>query len=317
MVKYFPICCIEFNIFLVECFDWSSYIEDDHCLKESLINNHWALEEELKDLQEAELKEILIKNLNFYYDDTIHSSTDLNLREVSGKKGSLCGMAAVYQAAVQTIMTVSELKLLSYDDVKFKVASEIGYDAVSSKKASDVDLLNEFFQHACNGVSRKKRHSFSLKSLPNQREKREEPETLMELEMRSSGSRLRYECGIARKFLDPETGDTYDERWMTCNWNKTWTLVDSLDDCIWVQCLYPPEPPPNTHLSLTWNGEPVDFHDNASYVCTDEDTYFEVDKEMLEYNISCMPGGSWNTPDIWPICLNCKYLYIYWILLKD
>ena len=59
--------------------------------------------------------------------------------------------------------------------------------------------------------------------------------------LRSYGSRLRYQCGKGRKFLDEDTKELYDERWLECNWNKTWTRTDSLDTCVWVQCLYPPE----------------------------------------------------------------------------
>ena len=51
----------------------------------------------------------------------------------------------------------------------------------------------------------------------------------------------RYECGIARKFLSEESETTYDERWMTCSWNKSWTPTDTLDKCVWVQCINPPE----------------------------------------------------------------------------
>ena len=55
----------------------------------------------------------------------------------------------------------------------------------------------------------------------------------VETELRSYGSRLRYQCGLARKFYNPEVSanGTYDERMMQCNWNTSWTLEDSLDPC--------------------------------------------------------------------------------------
>ena len=52
---------------------------------------------------------------------------------------------------------------------------------------------------------------------------------------------IRYECGPARKFKASSTETTYDNRTLTCNWNQTWTLYDSLDPCVWVQCLQPPQ----------------------------------------------------------------------------
>ena len=79
-------------------------------------------------------------------------------------------------------------------------------------------------------------------------------ETEEELAMRSYGSVLRYQCGLARKFHDPEMDEFYPERNMTCNWNATWTARDYLDDCVWTQCLSPPEPPQNNLVISTWSG---------------------------------------------------------------
>ena len=131
-------------------------------------------------------------------------------------------------------------------------------------------------------------------------------ETEEEIERRSYGSVLRYECGPARKFYDPEWEELYDERFMQCNWNNTWTKVDTIDDCVWVQCLYPPTPPPETLLTDTWSGDPVEFYDNVSYVCPGDDLFFEWDRDLESYNISCLPGGSWDEPIDWPICVPCK-----------
>ena len=139
------------------------------------------------------------------------------------------------------------------------------------------------------------------------RQAAEEPETQLELEMRSYGSQLRYECGLARKFYDEEWEEEYTERWMTCNWNKTWTKYDSLDSCVWTQCLYPPVPPPDAQLERQWSGDPVEFHDNVSYVCAGDDLYFEWDRAMTEFNITCLDDGSWPEPEEWPICLECRH----------
>ena len=53
--------------------------------------------------------------------------------------------------------------------------------------------------------------------------KREAVETEEEISLRSYGSVLRYQCGLARRFYEPDLDEEYDERNMTCNWNKTWT----------------------------------------------------------------------------------------------
>ena len=52
--------------------------------------------------------------------------------------------------------------------------------------------------------------------------------------------------------------------------------------------------------------DPVEFFDNVSYVCQDSELYFEWDREMPEYNVTCQPDGSWIEPSVWPICLPCK-----------
>ena len=127
-----------------------------------------------------------------------------------------------------------------------------------------------------------------------------------DVEYKSYGTTIRYECGLARKFHDEVSDTTYDERYMTCNFDKTWTEFDSLDNCIWVQCLYPPEPPAEANLLRQWDGSPVNFTHNVSYVCNQDDLYFEWDRNLPEYNVTCQPGGSWSTPSVWPICIKCR-----------
>ena len=51
---------------------------------------------------------------------------------------------------------------------------------------------------------------------------------------RSYGVQLGYQCGLARLFEEGETGQLYQQRWIECNWNKTWTPWDYLDGCKWV-----------------------------------------------------------------------------------
>ena len=55
-------------------------------------------------------------------------------------------MAAVYQAALQTILTRSELNQMSYNDVKIKLGEILGMDESSSKNAKDVTLLEDFYK---------------------------------------------------------------------------------------------------------------------------------------------------------------------------
>ena len=115
----------------------------------SLINNFWAKLEDIDGLDPPKLKSMLIKKLSKYYDGSIHSEIDLGMREETSDKGSLCGMAAVYQAGHQTILTISQLKQMSYDDVKIKIGEVLGMTADDSKKAKDVELLISFYDGKC------------------------------------------------------------------------------------------------------------------------------------------------------------------------
>ena len=309
-------------------------------MKLALINNQWYSEEELTDLDNAKIKSKLVNRLNNYYDSSIHSNMDLNLRNEMGDKGSLCGLATIYQAAVQSVLTVSAIKQMGFDDVKRTLGAEMNIDPISTQKMKDKDLLELYYANTCEQYTTGTIEN-TAEAVANGRRKREISESSLDLEessyterpkfldysnftrlkrqveveeteeeidLRSYGSRLRYECGLARMFLDPELEETYTETWMQCNWNNSWTMVDTLDDCIWVACLYPPDPPEEAFIKSTWTGDPVEFHDNVSYVCQEDDTYFEWDKEMTEYNVSCLPGGSWDEPAVWPICLPCKFL---------
>ena len=104
------------------------------------------------------------------------------------------------------------------------------------------------------------------------------------------GNTLSYECGLARRFNNLETGLLYDERSITCNWNKTWTPYNELDSCEWVACINPPKPPSFTHLQADWDGVPVNFTSNIAYSCNSDDVsrYFEWDRDMESYNVTCL-----------------------------
>ena len=151
----------------------------------------------------------------------------------------------------------------------------------------------------------------SLREFFPERSKREESasaETQDQLDRRSYGSRLRYECGLARRFYDPEVEELYDVRTIQCNWNNTWSRHDYLDECVWTQCLYPPPSPEGHLLTTIWAGDPVEFYGNATYVCAGEDLYFEWERDMAEFNVTCLPGGAWELPDEWPRCVPCQFV---------
>ena len=52
---------------------------------------------------------MLIEKLNEKLNSSVHNHIDLNLREISSEQGSLCGMAAIYQALGDTLLTRSQV----------------------------------------------------------------------------------------------------------------------------------------------------------------------------------------------------------------
>ena len=96
---------------------------------------------------------------------------------------------------------------------------------------------------------------------------------------------------------------------MTCNWNKSWTPTNMLDKCVWIQCIDPPSPPQENQMISIWNGIPVEFGNTTSYKCSEEHLYFEADRNLLEWEITCQDDGSWQLPSPWPRCLESKFLF--------
>ena len=73
-------------------------------------------------------------------------------------------------------------------------------------------------------------------------------------------------------------------------------------------------------LCLCCQGDPVNFTDTVAYVCAGDELYYEEDRDMLEYNVTCLPGGDWAEPDVWPRCVQCEYNRVhtsqYYLLTK-
>lgn len=327
----------------VECDYWPDTVATESCVRENLILNFWETEESLADLSEADLTGLLKEHLNKYLNGAAHNMVDLNFREVQGPDSSLCGMASMYRLLVNSFLTKSQLTQYDYSMMKnylinatkhFATYYYTHYDNWKDKiRKNDPLLLDKIYKvlcgdHTYNPEGRRKR---SVITGDVRQISKRSSETEEELLKRSYPSRLGYECGLARMFEDPELEDNdadklYTQRWMQCNWNNTWSPVDSLDQCKWVACINPPQvriqnrtfqnviynhshfiqPPPETQLFSQYDGIPVEFGSNSSYVCDGDDLYFEWDRDLEDFNITCLEDGSWDVPDVWPICVNCE-----------
>ena len=128
----------------VYCTDWFSSLSSKDCLDEALIQNKWSNSSHLAGLQRAERISLLVENLHFFLSSRLHPLEDLSGRKESGSKGSLCGLAAIYRAARDTILSQSEIKLLSYDLLREKIGGEMGLS--DTKALSDQALLEQFYE---------------------------------------------------------------------------------------------------------------------------------------------------------------------------
>ena len=275
------------------------------CMDQALIQNGWSTQAEILNMKEGNKKMLLYSKISFHFASDYHTLSDLSMRAVSSKMGSLCGISALYQAAVDTVLTTFQIKSMTYDDVKTELLLLVNKDPILDKSISDEDLLKLYHSEVCVG------NSANLSNTPSNRLPVIEDQEMESNEFKSYGTELRYECGKARKFFSEEQNETYTERHMTCNWNTSWSPHSSLDPCVWVQCLHPPLPPALTNLALVWDGSPVNFTQSVSYVCREEGLYFERDRDMTSYNISCLPGGQWDEPSKWPKCIKCKSQELY------
>ena len=64
-------------------------VEGDQCIDQALIINQWNTETEIADLDDNSKKTLLINNLELFYDGSVHSTMDLNLRSTVGDKGKI------------------------------------------------------------------------------------------------------------------------------------------------------------------------------------------------------------------------------------
>ena len=125
---------------------------------------------------------------------------------------------------------------------------------------------------------------------------------------------LTYDCGTARKFLNSD-GVHSQTQSMTCQWDKTWTPTPQLDECDWVACLKPPQPPASRNLRVSdWDGEPIPFGQQVRFVCK-RGYKFEEDPTQVDVKYTCQDGthrdykdsrGYFDVPvneEDWPRCL--------------
>lgn len=126
----------------MECYPWAEYVDSADCLSAALLQNRWVTTAELSSMTEADMKTRLVAGLHLRLMGSSHTVNDLNSREISVSKGGLCGLAGLQQALGSSLVSSSQLRSLSYVDIRQRMEQEM---MMGPSRMSDADLLSEFF----------------------------------------------------------------------------------------------------------------------------------------------------------------------------
>ena len=119
-------------------------MEDGSCSKWALINNKWAEEEEILAMDPSAMKELVMLQLNKRLDGKHHNFVELGKRPESGPTEGLCGMAALYQALFDTILTPSQLTELTNVKMREALAAEMEVGPFKYD-VPDADILDQYY----------------------------------------------------------------------------------------------------------------------------------------------------------------------------
>lgn len=115
--------------------------------------NEWFTADFTEPLDPSDAKTELIGQLYKVLNKTSHSLPDLSLRKAQSPNNGLCGLAALYKALYDTILTKAALKQMGYIDMRTKISEEIskmenGLDA-NLLLLDDTELLKRYFKGIC------------------------------------------------------------------------------------------------------------------------------------------------------------------------
>ena len=103
----------------------------------ALVENRWAKYEDIAGLADIDKQAILTIALNNALDPEEHSLQELQYREIFKSSGGLCGMAAMYQALHDTLLTKSQLRKMNQRQMKEAILEELSMDINLAKIEDD------------------------------------------------------------------------------------------------------------------------------------------------------------------------------------
>ncbi len=112
--------------------------------------NEWFTADFIESLDPSDAKTELIGQLYNVLNKTSHSIPDLSLRKVQSPNNGLCGLAALYKALYDTILTKAALKQMGYMDMRSKISEEISNMEnelyANLLLLGDTELLKRYFK---------------------------------------------------------------------------------------------------------------------------------------------------------------------------
>ena len=114
------------------------------------MENRWAKYEDIAAMADLDKRSLLAIALNQALDEEEHSLPDLQSRGITASSGGLCGMAAMYQALHDTLLTQSQLKKMNHIQMKEAILTELKKDLVLAKTELDLKVLQWYYERICN-----------------------------------------------------------------------------------------------------------------------------------------------------------------------
>ena len=59
---------------------------------------------------------------------------------------------------------------------------------------------------------------------------------------------------------------------------------------------------------IATNGQLFEFGSAVNYTCKSADLFFEDNRERTHFEVGCTTGGIFQTPAIWPRCVDSKFI---------
>ena len=143
---------------IVICTAWHEYVYSTsplNCMDVALVENMWAKYEDIVDLADIDKQSLLSIALNKALDPDEHSLQELQTREIYKSSGGLCGMAAMYQALHDTLLTQSQLRKMSQRQMKEALLAELDMDLNLAKIEQDFTVLRWYHERICHHLSSK------------------------------------------------------------------------------------------------------------------------------------------------------------------